>query len=187
MHYSKLGIHLTREKQEALLRGDTSSTMIHPIFVYQACSYGMFFVQDFIHTSPALHLQARYSQLVWEELANIQKGNDDGLKVQAMLSICTCCLVLRWINFARQYIQKACRIINSKNLQFIPMYGQPPEYSEEVREKTTILSQSIYFENYLFLVCGGPEPRLTAKIEKEFRHELQVGNRDIFKFMYLTR
>lgn len=146
----------------------------------------MFFAQDFARTPAALHFQAKYSQLVWEELAEVQKGNDDGLKVQAMLSIGTCCIVFRWTDFAREYVQKASRIINTTGLQFIPTYGQLPEYSEEVRERSTFLSQVIYFENYLFLTRGGQEPKSTARIEKEFRHELQVGNRNTCKFMYMT-
>jgi len=176
LHYNKLGIYLTREKQEALLNGDTSNTVIHSIFVHQACSYGMYFDQDSVHTPAALRFQARYSQLAWEELAKIQKGNDDYLKAQAMLSISSCCIVFRWIDFARQYIRKACHSANAAGLQFIPKYGKPPEYSEQVRERSAVLSQVIYFENYLFLVYGGPEPSLTARIEREFRHELQVGN-----------
>ena len=186
LHYNKLGIYLTREKQEALLKGDTTNTVIHSIFVYQACSYGMYFSQESVHPHAALRFQARYSQLAWEELAKMQKGNDDYLKAQAMLSISSCCIVFRWIDFARQYIQKACHAVNTASLQFIPKYGQPPEYSEQVRERSTVLSQVIYFENYLFLAYGGPEPNLTAKIEKEFWHELQVGDRGTRKFMYMA-
>ena len=186
LHYTKLGIHLTREKQEALLKGDTSNTVIHPIFVHQACSYGMFFAQDLANIPTALRSQARYAQLAWEELAKIQKGDDDYLKAQAMLSIGSCCIVFRWIDFARQYIQKACRAANMASLQFIPKYGQPPEYSEQVRERSAVLSQVIYFENYLFLAYGGPEPSMTARIEKEFRHELQVGNRGTREFIYVA-
>ena len=146
----------------------------------------MYFSRDFLQTPAASHFQARYSQLVWEELAAIQKGDDDDFKAQVMLSISSCCLVFRWIDFARRYIQKACHAINTAGLQFIPVYGQPPEYSEEVRERSTVLSQVIYFENYLFLAYGRPEPKLTARIEKEFRHELQVGTRCACEFVYVT-
>lgn len=144
------------------------------MFVYQACSFGMLFSQSLINTPAATDLQARYSQFAWEELAKIQEGNDDCLKVQAMLSISSCCIVFRWVGFACQYIQKTSRVIDSARLCFIPTNEQPPGYSEEVRQRTTVLSQAIYFENYLFLACGGPEPKFTAAIEKEYRHELQV-------------
>ena len=146
------------------------------MFVYQACSFGMLCSQIFISTPAASDLQARYSQFTWEELAKIQEGNDNFLKAQAMLSICSCCIVFRWLDFARQYIRKTCRVIDSVKLCFIPTYGQPPEYSEDVRQKSTVLSQAIYFENYLFLACDGPEPKLTARIEREYRYELQVGD-----------
>lgn len=136
----------------------------------------MLFSQDFNRTPSAPEFQAKISQFAWEELAKIQQGNDDFLKVQAMLSVSSCCIVFRWVGYARQYIQKTCRIIDSARLRFIPTYGHPPEYSEEVRQRSTVLSQAIYFENYLFLACGGSEPKLTARIEREFRRELQVGD-----------
>ena len=53
----------------------------------------MYFTQESVHPTAALRFQARYSQLAWEELAKIQKGNDDYLKAQAMLSISSCCIV----------------------------------------------------------------------------------------------
>jgi len=176
MHYKKLGIYLTQEKQDAILKGDTTNTVVHPMFVYQACSFGTYFSQSFLQSPGALDFQARYAQLAWEELAKMQKVDNAELKAQAMLSISSCCLIFRWTEFARQYLHKACRIINTASLRFIPTCGQPQAYSEEVRERSAILSQVIYFENYLFLTCGGPEPNLTARIESEFRYELQVGN-----------
>ena len=145
----------------------------------------MYFTQNLVPTPAAVQFQAKYSQLIWEELAEMKEGNVH-LKAQAMLSICSCCIVLRWVDFAREYIRKSCRVVNAANLRFIPAYGRPPEYSEKVRERSTVLSQIIYFENYLFLAYGGPEPRLTARIEKEFRHELQVRKRDTSKLMRVT-
>ena len=183
MQYRKLGIHFTQEKQEAILEGDVSGTVVHPLFVHQACSFGMHFYQSFIQTPGAPHLQARHSQSVWEGLAKILKGNNNVLKAQAVLSISTCCLIFRWIDYAHQYLHKACRLINMANLQFIPTCGQPPAYSEEICERSAILSQAIYFENYLFLTCGGAEPKSTARIEREFRCDLQVGNRGTCKLV----
>lgn len=181
LHHRKLGIYLAQEKQEAILKGDTSNTVVNPLFVYQACSYGIHASQSFMQSPGAPQFQARYSQRVWEELAKIQRGDNNELKAQAILSISACCLIFRWMDLASKYLHKACRTINTANLRFIPTCGQPPPYSEEIRERSAILSQVIYFENYLFLACGGPEPALTARIEREFRYELQVGNRGTCK------
>ena len=183
LHYRKLGIHFTQEKQEAILRGDTSNTVVNPLFVYQASSYGMHLSQSFMQSPSAPEFQARYSELVWEELAKMRRGNNNELKAQAMLSISACCVIFRWMDIASQYLHKACRVINTASVRFIPTCGQPPPYSEEIRERSAILSQVIYFENYLFLACGGPQPGLTARIEREFRYELQVGNRGTCKFV----
>lgn len=137
----------------------------------------LYFAQNAVYAPAALRFQARYSQLAWEELSKVQQGDNDYLKAQTMLSVSSCCIVFRWADFGRQYIQKACHVINAAGLQFIPTYGPPPEYSELVRERSAVLSQVMYFENYLFLAYGGQEPKLMARIEKEFRCELQVGDR----------
>ncbi|KAF9645907.1 hypothetical protein BDM02DRAFT_388919 [Thelephora ganbajun] len=43
---NKLGVRFTSEKQQALLRGDTSGTVIHPFFVHYAQTLGMYFCED---------------------------------------------------------------------------------------------------------------------------------------------
>jgi hypothetical protein len=60
-------------------------------------------------------------------------------------------------------------------MRFIPKYEHPPPYSDEIHEKSTVLSQIIWMENLFFLTCGGERPKLTTKIEEEFRHELPVS------------
>ena len=77
--------------------------------------------------------------------------------------------------WALLYIQKSYDFIKVGNVQFVPTYGRPPEFSEDLHETLVALLQTIYWTNYLFLACGGPEPRATAGLEKEFREELPVG------------
>jgi len=72
------------------------------------------------------------------------------------------------------YLSKACGLIDAGNLRFLPIYGHPPELSDQVREDSAVLSQIIYVENYLYLVLDGPPPVKTAKIEREFRQDFQV-------------
>ena len=73
------------------------------------------------------------------------------------------------------YIQKCCDLVQAGNVRFVPTHGRP-EFSEDFHEISVALSQIIYWANYLFLMRGGPEPRVTANLEKEFRQNLPVGD-----------
>ena len=120
-------------------------------------------------------LLAMRTQLCWERLAEIVKGNNVKLKVQATLIVATTNIYVRLVQSAALYIRKTCDFIEGGNMQFVPTYGRPPEFSEEFHETLIALSQTIYWANYLFLMCGGPEPHATARLEKEFRQELPVS------------
>jgi len=112
-----------------------------------------------------------------ESLTDIPKERDWELRAQVALWVTIGSFILPFFEgVSSLYIQKSCEAINTAGLQFIPTYGRPPEFSEALHEKLSVLSQTIYFENFLFLTCGGAEPTMTARIEKEFRHRLQVGS-----------
>jgi len=104
----------------------------------------------------------------------VSEGRDWELRAQVALWIVAGSIVMRMSRITFQYIEKSCETVNTAGLQFIPTYGRPPEFSEDLHEKLSVLSQIIYFENFLFLTCGGAEPTMTARIEREFRHRLQV-------------
>jgi len=107
-------------------------------------------------------------------LANIFEIRDWELLAQATVWIISGSIVLQLSGTIHLYVRKYCEAINAAKLQFIPTYGQPPAISETLREKFSALSQFIYFENFLFLTCGGPAPTMSTRIEKEFRRHLQV-------------
>jgi len=171
---NKLGIRFSSDKQQALLRGDTSGTVINPFFVCSAQSLGMFFCEGMDNLPPMIHLQARYMQMTLESLVDVFRGHDWELRVQVALWVAAGSIFLSVDNFTFLYIRRCCEAIDAARLQFIPTYGRPPEFSEDLHEKLSVLTQVIYFENFLFLTCGGEEPTMTTKIEKEFRHQLQV-------------
>ena len=121
-----------------------------------------------------IRLQAKYLQVTMELLGEISKGHDWELRAQIGVWITSGSLTLRRSDVTSLYIRKSCEAVEVAGLQFIPTYGPPPEFSEELHEKLSVLSQIIYYENFSFLVCGGAEPTMTARIEKEFRNQLQV-------------
>jgi len=125
--------------------------------------------------SPAItRLQAKYLQTSYELHAEISRGHDWELRAQVALWTTAGSIVLRLGDIIRARLRESCEVVDEAKLQFIPTYGKPPEFSEELQEKISVLSQIIYFENFLFLTCGGTEPTMTARIEMEFRHRLRV-------------
>lgn len=127
-----------------------------------------------VNSSAMDRLQAKHRQTSLELLVEISQGDDWELKMQVALWITAVSIVLRLSDITPLYIRKSCEAVETAKLQFIPTYGQPPGFTDELHEKLSVLSQVIYFENFLFLACGGTEPTMTARIEMEFRHQLRV-------------
>ena len=171
---SKLGIHFGPEKQEALFRGDTSNAVVNRHFVYAFQTIGMY-LPGAPEESPAMVLlAARSAQRTWETFIEICRADDQKLKAQALLLIVHFLVFMGILAGARFYLFKVCELINDGNLRFIPIYGRPPELSDQVREDAAVLSQTIYLENYFHLALDGLPPTKTTKIEREFRWEFQV-------------
>ena len=157
------------------MRGDTSGNVVHPFFVHFSNAVGMHFRAG-VEDSPAmLQLQARHAHQVLKHMSEAGKSNNAGLITQILLCTTAGCLFQRLFRPTRIYLKKACDTINAANLRFIPVFGRPPELTEEVQERLAVLSQAIYLENYLYLAIDRAPPTMTAQIEREFRHELQVG------------
>ena len=121
-----------------------------------------------------VRLQAKHIQMGFESLVDTFKVRDWELMAQVAVWIMGGSIILRLSDTTQLYIRTSCEAVNTGRLQFIPTYGQPPEFSEDLHEKLSALSQIIYFENFSFLMCGGAKPTMTARIEMEFRHQLQV-------------
>ena len=181
------GTHLTGPKQEAVIRADLSNTVVHPFFTHTTAGLGMHFRVNASDTPEMVRLHAKHAQLAWEQIAEISKGDDANLKAQAFLQVATSSLYGRWFKFSRRYLTRACIVLNASKLSFIPTTGRPPELTEDVFERFAILSQNIYFENYMFLAVDGMEPKMTTRIENEFQHELQVRLFSHFLRRPLTR
>lgn len=171
-----MGIYLASHKQEALVKGDMSGVTLHLCFVHHLISTGMHYAAIAKNSPSMVSLHARHVQRFFEELANIQRGNDLDLKVQSMLFLITGFLFVGQPPLAELYVWKVCKMLDAAGMRFIPRYGHLPPYSDEFHEKSTVLSQLIWAENYLFLTCGGKKPIFTTRIEEEFRIELPVSS-----------
>jgi len=171
---NKLGIYLEPEKQDALYRGDTSNTVVNRYLVYGFRAVGTHLCEALDGSHATIRLLARYIQKAWEALIEIYRGDDQRLAAQGLLLYLHSVIVMGFPSRVWFYLPKLYELIDNGNLRFLPLYGRPPELSEQVREDAAVLSQAIYLENYLYLALGGPAPVKTARIEREFRQDLQV-------------
>ena len=171
---NKLGIYFGPEKQEALLRGDISNTVVNRYFVYSFRAIGTHLCEVLDQSPATVRLLARCVQKAWESFIEIYRGDDQRLAAQGMLLFLHSFVIMGFPSKVQFYLLKVCELINRGNLSLLPAYGRPPELSEQVREDAAVLSQVIYLENYVYLVFGGPAPVETAKIEREFRQNFQV-------------
>ena len=170
---NRVGVHFTQEKQDAIFRGDTSNSVVNRFFVDVVQALGMHLCGP--SEAPAMvRLQARHLQQTWESLIQLNQTNQERDKAQALVLVAHGFIIVRLNSTAQLYLWKACKIIEKAKLRFLPEYGPPAEFSDQVREETSILSQAIYLENYFYLALGGSAPVKTVGLEREFRFDLQV-------------
>jgi len=172
---NKIGLYFRKEKQEAILRGDTSNAVVDRYFIHGFQAIGLHLSETPEVTPGVVLLYARYGQMAWETLVRVCETDDEMLKAQALVLLTHAFIIMGFITVAQLYLLKVCKIINKAKLQFLPVYGRPAGLSEQAREDAALLSQVIYLENYFYLTLGGSAPAMTARIEKEFRLDLQVS------------
>ncbi|KAF9645913.1 hypothetical protein BDM02DRAFT_389138 [Thelephora ganbajun] len=79
---NKLGVRFTSEKQQALLRGDTSGTVIHPFFIHCTQALGMYFCEDMVSSPAMIRLHAKHIRMSSESVADIFETHDWELRTQ---------------------------------------------------------------------------------------------------------
>ena len=187
---NKVGLYFGTEKQDALLRGDTSNAVVNRYFIYGLQAVGTHLCGPPDESPVMVRLQAGYAQMAWESMIAVYSIGDQKLIAQALLLLIHAFAIMGFETPAQLYLLKMCNVINKANLRFLPAYGRPTELSEHVREDTVVLSRAIYLENYFYLALCGPVPSMTTRIEKEFRMELQVRTslnyKDRSGFSYLV-
>jgi len=172
----KLGVQFSPKRLDAFIRGDQSGAVLDRAFVCGAHVLGMLFSPD-VDDSPAMiRHHARRGQIAWECLAELFQSKNYAVTAQAVMKVAAAYILIRMTHPGILYIQKSCDAIEAGNLQFVPTCGRAPEFSEDLHEVLVTLSQTMYWSNYVFLMRGGPEPRATARLEKEFRLDLPVGD-----------
>ena len=171
---NRLGVYFGAEKLEAIFRGDTSNAVVHRHFVHSFQAIGAFICETPDESPAMVQMLARSAQKAWETLIEIYRTDDQKLKAQGVILFLHSLIVAGFLAGAQLYLLKLCELIDTGELQFLPVYGHPPGLSDQVREDAAVLSQTIYLENYFYLALNGPAPIKTARLEREFRQDFQV-------------
>ena len=173
---SRLGLYFTKEKREALVRGDTSNLVVDRLFVYMLQAFGVHLCRV-PPTAANIRLQANYAQIVMESLIQLNETNQEITKLQALVSAIHASILVGFMASGQLNLLMASKIIAKAKLRFLMEYEPPAELSERVLEDFSVLSQVIYLDNYFYLTSDGsvPVPVQTAGIEREFRFDLQVS------------
>jgi len=109
-------------------------------------------------------------QIAWECLAELFTSGDNRVCFQAAAFVASGHIYARMPQTALLYIQKCCKFIEAEELRFVPIVDAA-RFSEDSTKLWPLFPQAIYWANYLFLMCGGPEPHATADLENQFRQE----------------
>ena len=95
-------------------------------------------------TTAMVRSHARRVQMAWEALAELFERSDYGTRVQAAVLVVSSRVYMCMPQIALLYIQKTRDFIKAGELRFVPPCGRPPEFSEELHENLSALSQTIY-------------------------------------------
>jgi hypothetical protein len=155
MYYT---IYLSSAKQQALILGDTSNTVVHPFFVHFAHLAGCQFYQQLQGRFNLSHVEATHQKLTLTSLTSMNE--EDLLSLaQANIWMGLGCIYRRLFRQAKPYMKTSLQIIR-KNIRFFggdtttrqekSMISPVPP--EEVHERVVFLSQVLYIEAAVYLI-----------------------------------
>jgi hypothetical protein len=160
---------------EALLQGDLSGAVLNRAFVCGSHVLGMMPTAGVDYSPVMVQFHAKRVQTARESLADLFNSGNHKVCLHAAVLVVSSHVYTRMPQLALLYIQKCREFIRQGDIRFVPTCGRPPRFSEDLHEILAALSQTIYWANCLYLVCGGPEPHATTELETQFRQDVQVG------------
>jgi len=190
-HRSQLGFRFTSAKQEAILSGDLSNTIIHPFFIHFAHLFGCNMYQEHRgHYSHLLLLDA-HLHFARDALLSMKEGDDPLSFAQACFLMFLVCIYNQNIYLGSRYMKLVAGTIKRNDIRFVPRHtvgymanqhinSPVSEFSEEVHERGSFLSEVLYSEVDLILLTGGKETAL-LDLHTQFQQELPNAYPQMFK------
>ena len=178
-HRAQLGFRFTNAKEQAILLGDLSHTVVHPFFIHFAhmfgCNIHLEQRRDYVNLQTLVfHIRSTLAALA-------EMSEDDPLLLaQACLLMTFACLYNHNTRLSRRYLHLTIGIVKRNDIRLVPrtplhgMTDDPPlSYPEEVPERISFLINLMYSEVLLTHISGSA-PVLLSDLWEQFEHELPV-------------
>jgi hypothetical protein len=160
------GAYLPLAKQQAILLGDLSNTIVHPYFVHFSNLAGCQFYRQNRKNHDFLYIQAVHLKSTLDSLASMKEEEDPLQVAQANFWMGRACVYAQRLRWATHYLKKSVQIMRRNN-NLLPTskedstqaanLGFPaPEFSEEVHERAAFLAQALSYEICIYF-AGQPD------------------------------
>jgi hypothetical protein len=170
-HRIQFGLYFCPAKQQAVILGDTSSTVVHPFFVYFAQLGGCHFYQERKGEFFLLHLEAMYLDMVWDSFKDMTEDNDSFDAAQAHQLMSLAYLYSQNTYLGRKLFQESIALFRR---HWIDFSASPlPDLTEPLQERVAFLGEAICAEIDCAFMFGVAQ-EFTQDLEYGFRHELPV-------------
>ncbi|EPT06015.1 hypothetical protein FOMPIDRAFT_96500 [Fomitopsis schrenkii] len=169
MHHGQLGVSLSPEKMQAIVNGDLSGTVVHPVLVYAGQVIGCLFWQQRHRITLNSAVEAMLLKLV--EQAMLDSPNVvTRLQVHCLLAIYF--LAKRLMREGREQLMKAAQVALHNNLRLdayaAEVLTSMGDTSEEAQEHICALCQLMYIDKAVAIVFNDPS-LLTADLDQQLQ------------------
>jgi hypothetical protein len=170
-HRIQFGLYFSPAKQQAIILGDISGTVVHPFFIHFAQLGGCHFYQERRGEFFLLHLQAMYLDMVWDSFKDMAAGDDSFDAAQACQLMALAYLYSQHVSLGRKFFRQSIALFRTHWIDFsvLPL----PDLTESLRERIAFLAGAIYSEIDCIFMFGF-EQEFTLDLEYGLRHELLV-------------
>lgn len=168
-HHGQLGVSLSPAKMQAIMDGDLTGTVVHPVLVYVGQVIGCLFWQQRRRITLNSAVEAMLLQLV--DQAMLDSPNVvTRLQVHCVLAIYF--LGKRLMREGREQLMKAAQVALHNNLRLDAHAAEAlvsmDNASEEAQEHICALSQLMYIDKAVSIVLNDPS-LLTSDLDQQFR------------------
>jgi hypothetical protein len=182
-HRTQFGLYFPQSKQQAIIIGNTSGTVVHPFFIHFAQLAGCHFYQERRGEFFLLHLEAMYLDMVWDSFRDMTKDDDSFDAAQAYQLMALAYLYSQDSDRGRRFFQKSIALFRTHWIDF--SISPPPDLTESLWERIAFLGEAIWTE----IDCAfmfGIEQEFTSDLEFGLCNELPVRSRLSRRFKSLT-
>jgi hypothetical protein len=177
----EIGFQFTKAKEQAIIGGDLSNTVIHPFFIYFAQLLGSNLYQELKGEYCFLYTMCIYLQQTRDAMVSMREEDDPLSYAQARHFMALLCMYNHNVALGRQYFATILQTVQRYDIRFVSRYEystlrerpSSDPVSEEFAERTVFLSQIIYFQLHCILITGEADD-LCRDLRRQFTRELPV-------------